>query len=139
MGEELSRLSHNGMTVSITRENGMRVTADIDLKAGETWETSEINHLSLVSAIGGFLNASLDRKTGNADLGIDYTEICPEGDLQDVRIGVGPDGVHLIHISESGKIAALKMKEMGVDLLIQQLLAYKSQRDGLLSTEVPRT
>lgn len=134
MDDELSRITSNGMTVSITRTNGMRVTADKDIKAGATWETSEVNHLSLSSAIGGFLNASLDREMGAATLDIDYVEIgATGGGDSDLRIGVGPDGVHLMHVGNSGEVSHQKMTEMGVDLLIEKLLAYKGQRDGLLS------
>lgn len=135
MSDEISRISNGGMTVSITSTNGMQVTADTDLRAGATWKTSETSHLTLQSAIGGFLNASLDRAWGEVS-GIDYNEIgCSSLDL---RIAVGPEGVELIHVGDSGEVVRGEMKEMGVDLLIEYLIAYKKQRDSRLSKEVPQ-
>jgi hypothetical protein len=133
MDDVFSQLSSGGMTVTITKTHGMRVTADTDLKAGATWKTSEINHLSVHSAVGRFLNTALD--LGDTDQDGDYVEIgCSHLDL---RILVGPDGVELIYLDDSGKKAGGKLTEMGVDLLIEHLTAYKAQRDARLSSETP--
>lgn len=125
-----TRLSSNGLTVAITASDGLTVTADTDVPAGTTWETSEVNHLSLQSGVNGFLNRAHGRAVGGSKLDIGYEEIgCSEGDL---RIGIGPDGVHLITVDD-GEVVSGRLKEAGVDLLIDLLTAYKEKRDARLS------
>ena len=119
MSDELSKISKNGITVVITRTDGMRVTADTDIKAGTTWSTSEINHLSLQSGINGFLNAALDRRTGDAGADLFGEEIgCSD---QDLRITVSPKGVTLLYVNDEGEHSEGRLKEMEEKVQISKL------------------